>query len=117
MNDASTMFLRRYDVSRKRGSGGCRHYEVELEPGYRCDILRNIPMIYSTKLNPRHMWYIYIYIILRCLRLSVVSNLYPSLVDFVMVNCMASILDADPRGMNSMIACASDLRLHHRTHR
>ena len=62
--------------------------------------------------------YIYIYIIIvRCLRLSVVSNLYPSLVDFVMANCMSSILDADPRGMNSMIAYASDLRLHHRTHR
>ena len=62
--------------------------------------------------------YIYIYIIIsRCLGLSVVSNLYPSLVDFVMANVMSSILDADPRGMNSMIAYASDLRLHHRTHR
>ena len=56
-------------------------------------------------------------IIVRCLRLSVVSNLYVSLVDFVMANFMSSILDADPRGMNSIITYASDLRLHRRTHR
>ena len=104
--------------------GPARVAEMHLgrvELGYPCDILRNIPMIHSTKLNPRHMCYIYniyIYIIiLRCLRLSVVSNLYLSLVDFVMANFMSSILDADPRGMNSMIAYASDLRHHHRTHR
>ena len=44
--------------------GPARVAEMHLgrvESGYRCDILRNIPMIYSTKLNPRHMCYIYIY--------------------------------------------------------
>ena len=101
MNDASTMLLRRYDVSRKRGSGDRQHYDVEFEIGYRCSILLKIPMIYSTTFHPRYMHDI---IILRCLRLNVVSNSYLALLAFVMANLMSSIQNADPGGMKSMFA-------------
>ena len=51
--------------------------------------------------SPLYAWYI---IILRCLRLNVVSNSYLALLAFVMANLMSSIQNADPGGMKSMFA-------------